>query len=100
MRTKNEFLFAEYIGTYFDLILNINQNVRRPGDQGHLSESYETVLLICLFFALNHYNTSYTSILILYHLENVSSDGCSLLFTIYIVYFSDYLSFLSLEIWS
>lgn len=75
--------------TYFDLILIIKHGVHPTGDLGHLSESYETILSIFLFFS--------SSILFLYHLKHVSSDVCCLVFAIYIVYFSDYLSFFMKE---
>lgn len=76
--------------TYFDLILIIKHGVHPTGDLGHLSESYETISLL-------HYNTFSSSILFLYHLKHVSSDVCCLVFAIYIVYFSDYLSFFMKE---
>lgn len=38
--------------TYFDLILIIKHGVHPTGDLGHLSESYETILSIFLFFTI------------------------------------------------
>lgn len=78
--------------TYFGIILVIKQGARQPGDQGqNLMKQFHWYHV---FFALNPYNTFSYSILFLYHLENVSSDSCCLVFVIYITYFSDYLSFL------